>query len=147
MSLAMTVPEREAFLAEPWVAVVTVADVNGRAPLAVPLWYDYQPGDLTLLTGRNSRKTRLIRRAGRISVCVQSPESPYRYVTVEGPVTGIEESITTDRRRALADRYLGAEVADAYIRDTAWETQHMVAIHMRPEHWLSEDYGKFLPRQ
>jgi PPOX class probable F420-dependent enzyme len=142
MSLAMTVAEREAFLAEPRVAVVTVADENGRGPLAVPLWYEYQPGDLTLLTWRTSRKTRLIRRAGRISVCVQSAELPYRYVTVEGPVTEIEESVTVERRWALANRYLGPKGADEYIRDTAENTPHIVAIHLRPEHWLSEDQGK-----
>ena len=37
MSLAMTPAEREAFLAEVHVAVVTVADDDGRGPLAIPL--------------------------------------------------------------------------------------------------------------
>lgn len=36
MSLAMTPAEREAFLAEVHVAVVTVADDGGRGPLATP---------------------------------------------------------------------------------------------------------------
>ena len=35
MSLAMTPAEREAFLAEVHVAVVTVADDDGRGPLAI----------------------------------------------------------------------------------------------------------------
>jgi hypothetical protein len=57
MSLAMTPTEREAFLAEVHVAVVTVADDNSRGPLAIPLWYDYQPGgQITLVTDGNSRK-------------------------------------------------------------------------------------------
>jgi len=34
----MTPAEREAFLAEVHVAVVTVADDDGRGPLAIPLW-------------------------------------------------------------------------------------------------------------
>ena len=42
MSLAMTPVEREAFLAEVHVAVVTVADDDGRGPLAIPLWYTMQ---------------------------------------------------------------------------------------------------------
>ena len=40
MSLAMTPAEPEAFLAEAHVAVVTVADDDGRGPLAIRLWYD-----------------------------------------------------------------------------------------------------------
>src|SRR6185437_1850363 len=84
MSLAMTPAEREAFLAEVHVAVVTVADDDGRGPLAIPLWYDYQPGgEIVLVTDRNSRKTQLIRRAGRVTVCAQTQEMPYRYASVE----------------------------------------------------------------
>jgi hypothetical protein len=44
MSLAMTVAERQAFLAQVHVAVLAVAGEDGRAPLAVPVWYDYRPG-------------------------------------------------------------------------------------------------------
>lgn len=49
MSFAMSAGEREQFLAGLHVGVLSVA-VNGageaagsRAPLAVPVWYDYQP--------------------------------------------------------------------------------------------------------
>jgi nitroimidazol reductase NimA-like FMN-containing flavoprotein (pyridoxamine 5'-phosphate oxidase superfamily) len=53
MSLAMTPAEREAFLAEVHVAVVTVSDDDGRGPLAIPLWYDYRPGgEIILVTDR-----------------------------------------------------------------------------------------------
>jgi nitroimidazol reductase NimA-like FMN-containing flavoprotein (pyridoxamine 5'-phosphate oxidase superfamily) len=59
----MTPAEREAFLADVHVAVVTVAD--GRGPLAIPLWYDCQPGgEIILVTDGNSRKAQLIRKAG-----------------------------------------------------------------------------------
>ncbi|MFC7940793.1 pyridoxamine 5'-phosphate oxidase family protein, partial [Streptomyces sp. NPDC057387] len=33
------------------------ATEEGRAPLAVPIWYAYEPGgDLWIMTGRDSRK-------------------------------------------------------------------------------------------
>ena len=87
MSLAMTPVEREAFLAEVHVAVVTVADDDGRGPLAIPLWYDYQPGgEIILVTDGNSRKAQLIRKAGRVTVCAQTQEMPYRYAFVESPI-------------------------------------------------------------
>lgn len=143
MSLAMTPGEREAFLAEVHVAVVTVADDRGRGPLAIPLWYDYRPGgEIVIVTDGASRKARLIREAGRVSVCVQTPEMPYRYVSVEGPVTAIEDTVTVEQRWELARRYLGVEGADGYIEATRDATGRMCAIHVRPEHWLTRDYTK-----
>ena len=139
----MTPAEREAFLAEVRVAVVTVADGDGRGPLAVPLWYDYQPGgEIILVTDGNSRKAQLIRKAGRVTVCAQTQEVPYRYASVEGPVTAIEDTVTVEERWAIASRYLGPEGADAYIESTAGATERMVRILMRPEHWLTRDYTK-----
>jgi PPOX class probable F420-dependent enzyme len=143
MSLAMTPAEREAFLAEVHVAVVTVADDDGRGPLAIPLWYDYQPGgEIILVTDGNSRKAQLIRKAGRVTVCAQTQEMPYRYASVEGPVTAIEDTVTVEQRWELARRYLGHEGADGYIAATRDVTDRMCAIHIRPEHWLTRDYTK-----
>jgi nitroimidazol reductase NimA-like FMN-containing flavoprotein (pyridoxamine 5'-phosphate oxidase superfamily) len=93
----MTVEDREAFLAEAHLGVISVADDAGRAPLAVPIWYAYQPGeDVSFITARDSRKAELIRKAGRVSLCVQTAD--YRYVSVEGPVVSIQDSITVDER-------------------------------------------------
>jgi Pyridoxamine 5'-phosphate oxidase len=82
----MTPAERDAFLAEPRVAVVAIADGDGP-PLANPVWFDYVPGGLiTLITARHSRKATAIRAAGELTLCVQAAEPPYRYVCVSGPV-------------------------------------------------------------
>jgi nitroimidazol reductase NimA-like FMN-containing flavoprotein (pyridoxamine 5'-phosphate oxidase superfamily) len=134
----MTIEEREAFLAEAHLGVISVADDPGRAPLAVPIWYLYQPGeDVGFITARDSRKAVLIRRAGRVSLCVQTAD--YRYVSVEGPVARIQDTVTVDERRALARRYLGAAGADLYIEATAAETAKMSKFWMRPERWLATD--------
>jgi PPOX class probable F420-dependent enzyme len=142
MSLAMTPRERADFLTEVHVAVVSVADENGRGPLSVPLWYEYEPGgELSIVTDRDSRKTALIRAAGRISVCVQTHTVPYRYVSAEGPVTGIEP-VTHEERRTLARRYLGVADGDKYVDSTREITERMVRIRVHPEHWLSQDYTR-----
>ena len=50
--------------------------------LAVPVWYTYQPGgELTVLTGRRSRKAEAIRAAGRFGLRVQDARPPDRYVS------------------------------------------------------------------
>ena len=98
MDLAMSVHDREDFLAGPHVAVVGVVDPRGvRAPLLVPVWYGYQPGSVvTVQTGRDTIKARLIRAAGRFSLCVQDESAPYRYVSVEGPVVAVEDPVPAD---------------------------------------------------
>jgi hypothetical protein len=85
---------------------------------------------------------RLIRRAGRVSVCVHADDPPYRYVSVEGPIDAIEPPVTVERRRALARRYLGPEGGDEYVARTADATGRIVAIRMRPERWLAVDQGR-----
>jgi nitroimidazol reductase NimA-like FMN-containing flavoprotein (pyridoxamine 5'-phosphate oxidase superfamily) len=139
----MTVPERSSFLAEAHVAVLGVAGAAGHGPLLTPIWYPYEPGgQITVLIDRNSRKARLIRQAGRFSLCAQQDRPPYRYVTVEGPVTEIQESVTADDRRALARRYLGPAGGDLYVESTAAATPDIIAVHMLPQRWLAVDQGK-----
>ena len=80
MALTMTRREREAFLAGVHVGIISIAE-EGRGPLTVPIWYAYTPGgELRLITGRHSRKGRLLAQAGRFSLCAQTEAPPYRYV-------------------------------------------------------------------
>ena len=44
---------------------------------------------------------------------------PYRYVSVEGPISAIDEAVAAEERRAMAVRYLGAEVGELYLAATA----------------------------
>src|SRR5262245_31279727 len=77
MALTMTRLEREAFLAGVHVGIISIAE-EGRGPLTVPIWYAYEPGgELRVITGRSSRKGRLLAHAGRFSICVQTETPPY----------------------------------------------------------------------
>lgn len=140
--MTMTVAEREAFLAELHVGVLSVAD-DGRGPLTTPIWYRYEPGgDVTFFTGRSTRKLRLLRAAGRGSLCVQSEAPPYKYVTVEGPMTPTDSAALDEERRLIAHRYLGPEGGDAWLAATAGMTPSYVLVRLRPERWLSADFGR-----
>lgn len=49
--MALSVEEREQFLAEPHIGALSVVDGPDRAPLTVPIWYQYGPGgELWVLT-------------------------------------------------------------------------------------------------
>jgi nitroimidazol reductase NimA-like FMN-containing flavoprotein (pyridoxamine 5'-phosphate oxidase superfamily) len=142
MSLAMSRAEREAFLAGVHVGVLAV-DEEGRGPLAVPVWYAYQPGGtVDVITAGSSRKAVLIGRAGRFSLCVQTETAPYQYLSVEGPVAGPMVPVVAEQRRAMAHRYLGPELGDLYVEATAAQTEDDVMVSMAPEHWRTTDYTK-----
>ncbi|MFF4183745.1 pyridoxamine 5'-phosphate oxidase family protein [Streptomyces sp. NPDC001691] len=137
---------RERFLAEPRVGVLGVTDSRGgdRAPLLVPVWYGYEPGgDVVVGTSRENIKARLLRAAGRFSLCVQDETRPYRYVSVEGPVTAVEDPIAPAVREALAHRYLDPEEARAYLAATSAQLKEDVLFRMRPERWRSADFAAF----
>ncbi len=82
-------------------------DQPPHGPLTVPVWYSYEPGGtVNVITGAQSRKGRCIAAAGRFSLCAQTEDPPYQYVTVEGPVAATDHAVDPDERRAMAHRYL-----------------------------------------
>jgi Pyridoxamine 5'-phosphate oxidase len=139
--MALSLEERERFLAEPHIGALSVAERPDRAPLTVPIWYQYSPGgELWVLTEPGSRKARAIDAAGRFSLMVQRTEPTIRYVSVDGPVTRTAPG-SDERSREMAERYIPPEkVADFLEYERAHLGEH-IAVHMRPEHWLSADLG------
>ena len=142
-SLAMTRAEREAFLAGVHVGVISLAD-GARGPLTVPIWYGYEPGgDVWIVTERDSRKGKLLVALDRFSLCAQTEAPPYKYVSVEGPITALEIAQLERHQRVLAHRYLGKELGDQYIAQSgASDRDGTIVVRMRPERWLSVDYTK-----
>src|SRR5687767_29271 len=106
MSLTMTKQEREAFLGDVHVGIISISD-EGRGPLTVPIWYAYETeGDVRIMTGRESHKGRLLAQPGRFSLCAQTENPPYKYVSVEGPIISTEAADIERDLRPLARRYL-----------------------------------------
>ncbi|MFJ9011764.1 pyridoxamine 5'-phosphate oxidase family protein [Streptomyces canus] len=139
--MALTREEREQFLAEPHIAALAVDAGEGRAPLALPIWYQYTPGgDIWIMTGRDSRKHELIRAAGRFSLLVERIEPTIRYVSVEGPVVDTRPGTVEDLREMSA-RYLPAEKVDGYVEFASKNHGEQVIIRLRPERWVTSDLG------
>lgn len=138
MSLAMSRAEREKFLADLHVGIVSIQR-EGRGPLAVPIWYDYEPGGkVWMITGLDSLKSRLLARTERISLCVQTEQAPYQYVSVEGAYS--TRAVSDAENLSMAIRYLGEDQGRAYAAGSAGE--HNIIVEFEPEHWLSVDYSK-----
>jgi nitroimidazol reductase NimA-like FMN-containing flavoprotein (pyridoxamine 5'-phosphate oxidase superfamily) len=142
MSYAMSRAEREQFLAQPHVGVLSV--VEDGAPLAVPIWYGYHPGGpVTVITGRASRKALAVSTVGWLSLCAQDEAWPYKYVTASGPAE-VSGPASRGVQRAMASRYLGEDGADQYMEwvTASGEADEQVVIEMTPSTWLTVDYGK-----
>ncbi|MFI6348546.1 pyridoxamine 5'-phosphate oxidase family protein [Streptomyces sp. NPDC050560] len=145
----MSRAQRERFLAGTHVAVLGVTDhrTGGSAPLLTPVWYAYEPGGEVLVqTARTAVKARLLRAAGRFSLCVQDEGAPYRYVSVEGPVVGERDPLPESVRTTLVRRYLPEEQVAGYLEATAGQLDEDVLFHMRPERWRTADFAAFATR-
>ncbi|WP_217144836.1 pyridoxamine 5'-phosphate oxidase family protein [Streptomyces sp. AC627_RSS907] len=139
--MALTRDEREKFLAEPHIAALAVEAEAGRAPLSVPIWYQYEPGgDVWIMTGLDSRKNQLIKAAGRFSLMVDRLEPTIRYVSVEGPVIETVPA-TEEHLREISARYLPADKVDGYVAFATANHGEQVIVRMRPERWVSSDLG------
>ncbi|MGN9839379.1 pyridoxamine 5'-phosphate oxidase family protein [Nonomuraea sp. H19] len=137
--MPLSVAAREEFLAEPHIASLAVEAGERRAPLNVPVWYDYSPGgEIRFLTDGDSVKARLIAKTGRFSMLVQRASPTYRYVSVEGPVLSSEPTTLEDLTRISA-RYLPADAVSGYVQGS--DLNALVTFRMRPERWLSADLG------
>ena len=144
MSLKMTTDEREKFLAGVHVGVISISE-PGRGPLTAPIWYGYEPGgELWIVTEDDSRKGKLLGAVDRFSLCAQTETPPYKYVSVEGPITSIEPSDLERHERPLAHRYLNSELGDRYIEATGGTEARRdnILVKMQPERWLTTDYSK-----
>jgi hypothetical protein len=142
----MNEQQRQAFLAEPHIGVLSVASDGNRPPLTVPLWYAYTPGgNLTFFTGtqgRRARKTGLIEEAGVVSLCVQRAEFPYKYVTVEGTVIGADRPPSQAGMLAIVRRYLPEEQAQGFVAaELAQPSPTLVLFTIRPDRWLAADFS------
>jgi Pyridoxamine 5'-phosphate oxidase len=112
---------------------VLTVEAPDRAPIASPLWYTVEPdGAITFSVGAASQKTRLLRAARRATLCAQSEEPPYRYVSVSGAIDDLGPA-SDEARRERAHRYLGAELGEAYHLSTREEPDMTFAL--RPERW------------
>ena len=137
---AFSETERQEFLAAKHVAVLSVAATDGRPPASVPMWYDYTPGgNIRINTGASARKSKLIERAGAVTLVVQHEELPYQYVVVEGTVIETTAPTPVEVREAIAIRYLGEEGGRAFVR--SMEGQSTVLFTVRPDRWLTADFS------
>lgn len=143
----MNAAERNAFLSEPHIAILAVESGSDRPPLAVPVFYHYQPnGSFSFFTntqGRKSRKLGLIKSAGVLGMTVQDENFSYKYVRAECSVVNINQPPTVDAAYQIARRYMPDEDAREFVEA---ELNHpdglFTVIAASPVRWDSQDVSK-----
>ena len=141
MATTMSRAERDAFLAATRVGILTIAE-SGRAGLSAPIWYAYDPTvGVSVITHPSSRKGKLLAASGRYGLCVQNETPPaYQYVSVEGEVVETRPAELEADYRPISRRYLGDALGDRFA-EASFSEGFLVYV-MRPERWLTVDYGK-----
>ena len=135
----MTPEAAAAFLTDVHIGVLAI-DHPGHGPLALPIWYQYEDGDVIIGMSGTSLKAKLLRAAGRASLTVQTESPPYKYVTVEGPVV-----VSAEQRDdlSMATRYLGPEMGKWYAEKNP-STSASVVVRLTPEKWRTADFSNAL---
>ena len=124
----MSEQEREEFLKEANVAVLATVGGGGRAH-AAPIWYLYEDGVFIMSTGRGSQKHRNVEAQPEITLVVDRRSLPYYAVMAQGRAE-IGPRLADEERRRMATRYLGEELARAYLERVSGEDS--VTIRLRP---------------
>ena len=115
------------FLSETQVCVLATTG-PGHLPHAIPMWYRYRDGVITITTSRESQKCRNVERTGKAMVVVDRRDPPYYAVMVKGDAE-IGPGLSREEEYEIAFRYLGPDGIDefmAYIDETGNDSATIV---------------------
>jgi PPOX class probable F420-dependent enzyme len=136
----MTDDEIERFLAEPGHLLrIATVDADGH-PFVTPIWFVHEDGRLYVTPRERSAWWQHLQRDPRACVVVDEESLPYRKVIVRGRIEVVhrpgDDDAWRDRYRRIAERYVGPEGADAYLRATWDEPRALLAMPLdAPTTW------------
>src|SRR5437868_8708228 len=77
------------------------------SPQVTPVWFDYDGSHIRVNSAVGRVKDKNIRRDPRVSMAIQDPDNPYRYLEIRGKVVEITQQGADDHIDSLAQKYLG----------------------------------------
>jgi PPOX class probable F420-dependent enzyme len=127
----MTAEQRDAFLNEPRIATLATLTREG-APVAIPIWFEWDGERARMFTGRTSPKVTRIQRDGRVCLTVAEPAGvPEAWVAIEGTAS-IEEGTGFALAQRLAPRYYPPEQAARTLAEWGRSADNWVTIVVEP---------------
>jgi PPOX class probable F420-dependent enzyme len=130
--MAQTIPDKfvDLFKKTAFANLATVMP-NG-SPQVTPVWIDYDGKYVLFNSAKGRMKDKNIRRDPRVSLSIQDPENPYRYLEIRGRVVEITQNGADDHINKLSQKYLGKPV---YPGRQPGEVR--VLYKIEPEHFTS----------
>jgi len=80
------------------------------SPQVTPVWVDFDGKFVRINSAKGRVKDRNIRRDPRVSISLQDPGNPYRYLEIRGRVVDITEAGADEHINKLSQKYLGKAV-------------------------------------
>jgi PPOX class probable F420-dependent enzyme len=80
------------------------------SPQVTPVWVDYDGKHVRFNSAKGRVKDINVRRDPRVSISLQDPANPYRYLEIRGRVVEITEKDADDHINKLSQKYLGKPV-------------------------------------
>jgi hypothetical protein len=131
--------EIEDYLAEPHVAHLVTVRPNGR-PHVAPVWFIWEGGRATVMTGGTSVKVRNIRRSSPVILSIATDQRPFKYVLLEGEGRVTQEDLARVVGR-ICVRYDGPAQGAAYAQELL-AAGNIVLVDIRVERvigWKDDD--------
>ena len=91
-------------------AFASLATLNADgSPQVSPVWVDSDGTNILFNTAKGRVKTKNLEREKRVALTIVDPDNPYRYVGIQGRVTGMSEKGADDHIDKMAMKYMGKE--------------------------------------
>jgi PPOX class probable F420-dependent enzyme len=110
VAMAENIPEKYADLLEKPAFGNLGTIMKDGSPQVTPVWVDYDGKYVRFNSALGRVKDKNVRRDPRVSVSLQDPANPYRYLEIRGRVVEITQAGADDHINKLAKKYLGKDV-------------------------------------
>ena len=80
------------------------------SPQVTPVWVDYDGKHVRFNSALGRVMDKNVRRDPRVTVAIQDPANPYRYLEIRGRVVEITQNGADDHINKLSQKYLGKPV-------------------------------------
>jgi PPOX class probable F420-dependent enzyme len=110
MALATQVLEKYSDLLQKKAFANLATLMRDGSPQVTPVWFDYDGKYVRVNSALGRVKDKNMRRDPRVSLAIQDPDNPYRYVEIRGKVVEITQNGADDHINSLAQKYLGKSI-------------------------------------
>lgn len=116
---------------QPRIGKIATIRPDGR-PHVAPIWFERDGEQLVFTTWHTTAKATNMRHNPWVSLCVDDETPPYAFVKVDGTAEVIDDLAALRRwATAIARRYMGDDLAEAYGNRNAVEGELLVRVTIR----------------